>query len=45
LPGRRSAELTRMALAYASERRAAGRSVPPDLDFVTSGLDVSGVTA
>jgi hypothetical protein len=37
LPGRRTAELARMALAYASERRAAGRSVPDDLDFVTSG--------
>ena len=37
LPGRRTAELTRMAQAYASERRAAGRSVPADLDFVTSG--------
>lgn len=32
---RRSAELARMAEAYASERRAAGRSVPPDLDLVT----------
>jgi hypothetical protein len=37
LPGRRTAELARMAHAYASERRAAGRSVPADLDFVTSG--------
>jgi hypothetical protein len=37
LPGRRTAELARMAHAYASERRAAGRSVPDDLDFVTSG--------
>jgi len=37
LPGRRTLELTRMALAYASERRAAGRSVPDDLDFVTCG--------
>lgn len=36
LPGRRSAELTRMVEAYASERRAAGRSVPDDLDFVTA---------
>ena len=32
---RRSAELVRMAEAYASERRAAGRSVPPDLNVVT----------
>jgi hypothetical protein len=32
---RRSAELVRMAHAYASERRAAGRSVPPDLKVVT----------
>jgi hypothetical protein len=32
---RRSPELARMAFAYASERRAAGRSVPADLDFVT----------
>lgn len=34
LPRRRSAELTRMAQGYASERRAAGRSVPEDLDYV-----------
>jgi hypothetical protein len=32
---RRSAELVRMAQAYASERRAAGRSVPADLNLVT----------
>lgn len=32
---RRSAELVRMAEAYASERRAAGRPVPQDLDLVT----------
>jgi hypothetical protein len=38
LAARRSPELTRMALAYASERRAAGRSVPADLDLVT-GLE------
>jgi hypothetical protein len=36
LPARRSPELARMAHAYASERRAAGRSVPDDLDLVTS---------
>jgi len=35
LASRRSPELVRMALAYASERRAAGRSVPPDLELVT----------
>jgi hypothetical protein len=34
---RRTPELTRMALGYASERRAAGRSVPADLDAVTIG--------
>jgi hypothetical protein len=38
LPARRSVELARMAEAYASERRAAGRSVPADLDFVTGPL-------
>jgi hypothetical protein len=32
---RRSAELVRMAHAYASERRAAGRPVPSDLNVVT----------
>jgi hypothetical protein len=32
---RRTPELARMALGYASERRAAGRSVPADLDTVT----------
>jgi hypothetical protein len=35
LPSRRTPELVRMALAYASERRAAGRSVPADLELVT----------
>jgi hypothetical protein len=40
LPERRTPELARMALAYASERRAAGRSVPDDLGFVTSGASV-----
>lgn len=34
LASRRSAELTRMAEGYASERRAAGRSVPADLPHV-----------
>ena len=37
LDRRLSTELTRMANDYASERRAAGRPVPPDLEFVTSG--------
>jgi hypothetical protein len=35
LDGRVSAELTRMAAAYASERRAAGRTVPIDIDRLT----------
>lgn len=35
LEARRNPELSRMARAYASERRAAGRPVPPDLDSVT----------
>jgi hypothetical protein len=35
LATRRTAELVRMAEAYASERRAAGRSVPADLNLVT----------
>lgn len=35
LAGRRSEELCRMANDYASERRAAGRPVPPDLGLVT----------
>lgn len=35
LAARRSPELVRMAEAYASERRAAGRSVPADLRLVT----------
>jgi hypothetical protein len=41
LASRRSPELVRMALAYASERRAAGREVPPDLELVTApALDI-----
>jgi hypothetical protein len=35
LATRRTPELGRMAEAYASERRAAGRSVPADLGLVT----------
>lgn len=35
LAARCGPELARMALAYASERRAAGRAVPPDLELVT----------
>jgi hypothetical protein len=35
LAARRTPELVRMAEAYASERRAAGRSVPDDLRLVT----------
>jgi hypothetical protein len=35
LAARRSPELVRMAEAYASERRAAGRSVPSDIGLVT----------
>jgi hypothetical protein len=35
---RRTPELARMALGYASERRAAGRSVPADLEEVTGAL-------
>jgi hypothetical protein len=37
LADRRNSDLIRMANAYASERRAAGRSVPADLDSVTLG--------
>jgi hypothetical protein len=38
LAQRHSPELLRMAEAYASERRAAGRSVPDDLELVTGSL-------
>jgi len=34
LEGRITTELRRMAADYASERRAAARSVPPDIDYV-----------
>jgi hypothetical protein len=34
LDGRRTAELARMAADYASERRAAGRSIPADLETI-----------
>jgi hypothetical protein len=36
LAARRTPELARMAEAYASERRAAGRSIPADLNLVTN---------
>jgi hypothetical protein len=36
LEERKTAELRRMAADYASERRAAGRSVPGDIDLVLS---------
>jgi hypothetical protein len=36
LDGRRNAELSRMAADYAQERRAASRSVPADIQLVTS---------
>jgi hypothetical protein len=39
LGARNSPELVRMANAYASERRAAGRSVPDDLSLVTAALE------
>jgi hypothetical protein len=42
LDARRNAELVRMANAYASERRAAGRTVPPDLESVTQGPMTEG---
>ena len=35
--GRVTSELSRMAADYASERRAAGRSVPPDIGKLTGG--------
>jgi hypothetical protein len=37
LEGRVTPELSRMAADYASERRAAGRSVPPDIGTLTEG--------
>jgi hypothetical protein len=37
LAERRSPELKRMVAAYASERRAAGRVVPPDAAYVLEG--------
>jgi hypothetical protein len=37
LGARSTPELARMASGYASERRAAGRSVPEDVDYILSG--------
>jgi hypothetical protein len=37
LAARVTPELARMVRGYASERRAAGRSVPPDVDYVLQG--------
>jgi hypothetical protein len=37
LAARRNPELSRMARDYASERHAAGRPVPPDVDLVLEG--------
>lgn len=39
LAQRRTPELARMAQAYASERRAAGRSVPDDLELATGASE------
>jgi hypothetical protein len=39
LEARRTPELRRMAADYASERRAAGRSVPADLERLTGGSE------
>jgi hypothetical protein len=40
---RLGAELRRMVSAYASERRAAGRAVPADVDFVLQGAEHASV--
>jgi hypothetical protein len=40
---RRGAELARMAADYAAERRAAGRSVPPDIGLIDSNGPQHGV--
>lgn len=42
LPERRNAELSRMAAALASERQAAGRTVPADLGLLTLGPVAEG---
>jgi hypothetical protein len=39
LEARITPELTRMATSYASERRAAGRPVPPDATFLSQPGD------
>jgi hypothetical protein len=43
LPERNNAELKRMVGAYASERRAAGRPVPADVDFILGGAPNASV--
>jgi hypothetical protein len=40
LGARVTPELVRMANEYAAERRAAGRSVPADLDYITEATRV-----
>lgn len=40
LPARADAELDRMARDFATERRAAGRTVPADLDLLTGGTSI-----
>jgi len=37
LAGRRNAELVRIVGAFVSERRAAGRPVPKDVDLILGG--------
>lgn len=42
LPARANRDLARMATDYAAERRAAGRSIPPDLALATAGATAAG---